>query len=141
MTPHRQASANPVGTAQASVTMSAEAGGTAKRVLVTGAGGRTGGIVFEKLLKKEGYATRGMVRSQKVTARFIRTYTCLLVRPRLDRWRWAVRALSRAFPVNPFRTVVATVLGAHNLESVWDDFCCKDRARCQLVGPSLARRR
>ncbi|CAM9797206.1 unnamed protein product [Laminaria digitata] len=45
--------------------MSAEPGGTAKRVLVTGAGGRTGGIVFDKLLKKEGYATRGMVRSQK----------------------------------------------------------------------------
>lgn len=51
--------------------MSAEAG-TAKRVLVTGAGGRTGGIVFDKLLKKEGYATRGMVRSQKVADHFFR---------------------------------------------------------------------
>lgn len=40
--------------------------GTAKRVLVTGAGGRTGGIVFKKLLAKDGYATRGMVRSLKV---------------------------------------------------------------------------
>lgn len=46
--------------------MSAEPQGVAKRVLVTGAGGRTGGIVFDKLLKKEGYATRGMVRSEKV---------------------------------------------------------------------------
>lgn len=44
----------------------AEASGTAKRVLVTGASGRTGGIVFEKLLAKEGYATRGMVRSEQV---------------------------------------------------------------------------
>lgn len=40
--------------------------GTAKRVLVTGAGGRTGGIVFDKLLAKDGYVTRGMVRSEKV---------------------------------------------------------------------------
>lgn len=69
--PHRQAGASPACAAQASVTMSAEAG-TAKRVLVTGAGGRTGGIVFDKLLKKEGYATRGMVRSQKVVDHFIR---------------------------------------------------------------------
>lgn len=46
--------------------MSAESGGTAKRVLVAGAGGRTGGIVFDKLLKKEGYAAKGMVRSDKV---------------------------------------------------------------------------
>lgn len=69
--PRRQASASAVGAAQTSVTMSAEAGGTAKRVLVTGAGGRTGGIVFDKLLKKEGYATRGMVRNQKVDGYFI----------------------------------------------------------------------
>ena len=41
----------------------------AKRVLVTGAGGRTGGIVFEKLLKKEGYAVKGMVRSEKVSGK------------------------------------------------------------------------
>lgn len=44
-----------------------DASGTAKRVLVTGASGRTGGIVFEKLLAKEGYATRGMVRSEAVS--------------------------------------------------------------------------
>lgn len=43
-----------------------DASGTAKRVLVTGASGRTGGIVFEKLLAKDGYATRGMVRSEQV---------------------------------------------------------------------------
>lgn len=36
-----------------------------KQVLVTGAGGRTGGIVFDKLLAREGYATRGMLRSEK----------------------------------------------------------------------------
>ncbi|CBN76881.1 conserved unknown protein [Ectocarpus siliculosus] len=51
-----------------SVIMSAEEAGapsTARRVLVTGAGGRTGGIVFEKLLDKEGYATKGMVRTEK----------------------------------------------------------------------------
>ncbi|CAB1119693.1 unnamed protein product [Ectocarpus sp. CCAP 1310/34] len=51
-----------------SVIMSAEEAGapsTARRVLVTGAGGRTGGIVFEKLLAKEGYATKGMVRTEK----------------------------------------------------------------------------
>lgn len=69
--PHRQASARAVDAAQTSVTMSAEPGGTAKRVLVTGAGGRTGGIVFDKLLKKEGYATRGMVRNQKVAGHCI----------------------------------------------------------------------
>ena len=72
LVPHRQAGASPVDAAQTSVTMSAEPGGTAKRVLVTGAGGRTGGIVFDKLLKKEGYATRGMVRSQKVAGHFVR---------------------------------------------------------------------
>lgn len=44
----------------------ADASNTAKRVLVTGAGGRTGSIVFEKLLAKEGYATKGMVRTEKV---------------------------------------------------------------------------
>lgn len=48
-------------------TADAAASGTAKRVLVTGASGRTGGIVFEKLLAKEGYATRGMVRSEQVS--------------------------------------------------------------------------
>lgn len=53
------------------VFMSADAttdtAGTARRVLVTGASGRTGGIVFEKLLAKEGYATRGMVRNEQVS--------------------------------------------------------------------------
>ena len=44
-----------------------DASGAAKRVLVTGAGGRTGGIVFEKLLIKEGYDKRGMVRSEQVS--------------------------------------------------------------------------
>lgn len=73
----RQATANIEGstntqqTGSSKVFMSAEATttdapGTAKRVLVTGASGRTGGIVFEKLLAKEGYATRGMVRSEQV---------------------------------------------------------------------------
>lgn len=58
--------------AQESVCMSAaEGAGTAKRVLVTGAGGRTGGIVFEKLLKQPGYATRGMVRSEKVSVAYM----------------------------------------------------------------------
>lgn len=37
------------------------------KVLVTGAGGRTGGIVFEKLLERDGFVTKGMVRSEKVT--------------------------------------------------------------------------
>lgn len=45
-----------------------------KQVLVTGAGGRTGGIVFDKLLTKEGYATRGMVRSEKARGRNIVLY-------------------------------------------------------------------
>lgn len=40
--------------------------GPVRSVLVTGAGGRTGGIVFEKLLKKEGYTVKGMVRSEQV---------------------------------------------------------------------------
>lgn len=47
--------------------MSAEGAAGGKRVLVAGAGGRTGGIVFDKLLKKEGYGSiKGMVRTEKV---------------------------------------------------------------------------
>lgn len=41
--------------------------GPVRSVLVTGAGGRTGGIVFEKLLKKGGYTVKGMVRSEQVS--------------------------------------------------------------------------
>lgn len=58
-----------------------DASGTAKRVLVTGASGRTGGIVFEKLLAKEGYATKGMVRSEQVGGPFF-FFFCTIQRDR-----------------------------------------------------------